>query len=107
MATRSDEPSRRQRGGPVRTRIDGATSYILFNDEQLVIERDRCQEQADELRRHPGRSPAVGQLLVSIEDEIDRMTDELLRRARSRHPSSRRLSSRLRFRSLPWPPSAE
>jgi hypothetical protein len=88
-----------QGGGPPRTTINGDSNYSLLADEQLIIERDRKRKELDEVTMHPGSSPAVGHLLVSIEREVERISDELLRRARSRHPSIRSLSARLRIRS--------
>jgi len=92
----------------LQVEADGVTDYTLFSDEQLDLERDRQQAQLDELMLHSGNSLAVSQLRSSIEREVERMTSELKRRARSRHPSSRGLSARLRpLRSLSWPPHAE
>lgn len=79
-------------------------SYILFTEEQLIGERDRLMDQLNELTLHPGNSTAVNQLLLSIDREIEHITVELMRRARTRHPSAGSLSSRLRFRSQAWPP---
>ena len=81
---------------PIRIDLNGDTDYSMFGDEQLRIERDRQSEQLQELVMSPGGSPAVAQLRQSLEREVERMTDELRRRARSRHPSSRSLSGRLR-----------
>ena len=84
------------------------TDYSYLSDEQLAEERDRQQAQLDELKTHAGESAPVRQLRSSIDRDVKRMTDELRRRARSRHPSSRSLSDRLRpLRSLSWPPHAE
>jgi hypothetical protein len=86
---------------PIRVVLDAENDYSMFDDDQLIAERDRQQNQLDELTMHPGSSPAVGQLRSSIESEVGRMTDELLRRARSRHPSSHRMGGRLRSLRFP------
>jgi hypothetical protein len=83
---------------PIRIDLDGDTDYSMFGDEQLRAERDRQSDQLDELVLHPGGSPAVALLRHSLEREVERMTDELRRRARSRHPSSRSTNGRLRSR---------
>ena len=106
MVTPSDIPAWAQRGNPRRTRINGVISYILFADEQLINEADRLKQQLKELTFHPGGSPGVGLLAASIKRELEGIANELMRRARSRHPSSCNVSSRLRFRSMPWPPQA-
>ncbi len=90
---------------PLRVDADGVTDYTFFTDEQLFAERDRQQSQLDELNMHSGDSPAVRQLRAGIDREVARMTDELKQRARSRHPSSRTGSGRIKtLRSLSWPP---
>ncbi len=97
-----------QSSEPLRVDADGVTDYTFFSDEQLSAERDRQQAQLDELKLHSGDSLAVRQLRAGIDREVTRMTDELRRRARSRHPSSRSLGGRLRtLRSLSWPPHAD
>lgn len=87
---------------PIRVDLNSDTDYSMFGDEQLRIERDRQSQQLQELVLSPGGSPAVAQLRRSLEREVERMTDELRRRARSRHPSSRSLSGRLRV----WRPQS-
>jgi hypothetical protein len=95
-------------GEPLLVEANGDTDYTFFSDEQLASERDRQQDQLDELTRHSGHSPAVSQLHDSIEREVGRMTAELKRRARLRHPSSRGNVGRLRpLRSLSWPPHSD
>ncbi len=76
------------------TTIEGVPGYALHADDQLIAERDRLRTQSDELTMHSAGSPGVSQLLVGIEQEIERITDELLQRARSRHPSTRSLGAR-------------
>ena len=74
--------------------IEGVPGYALYADDQLTAERDRLRIQSDELTMQSAGSPGVSQILVGIEQEIDRITDELLQRARSRHPSARSLGAR-------------
>jgi hypothetical protein len=105
MSAHPEHLSWTQSEAPIRVVLDADTDYTMFGDEQLMAERDRQRDQLDELTMHPGGSPAVDQLRSSIEREVGRMTDELRRRARSRHPSSRTLGNRLRsMRALSWPP---
>jgi len=104
MGTQPDVPASAQRGDVDGTKVDGVISYSLYSDEQLISERDRLRDQLNELTVHPSSSAAVSQLLVSIDREIEGIANELMRRARSRHPSSRSLSSRLRFRLMSRPP---
>jgi hypothetical protein len=73
---------------------DHATlDYGRYGDDQLIAERDRRQRQRDELMLNADGEAATHTLMVSIEREVDRITDELIRRARSRHPSSFRPAS--------------
>jgi hypothetical protein len=62
--------------------------YARYSDDQLIAERERRQRQRDELVLHTDGEATVYTLLVSIDGEVERITDELMRRARSRHPSS-------------------
>jgi hypothetical protein len=90
---------------PIRFDLADDTDYPFMNDEQLITERDRQREQLGELTMHSSSSPAVDQLRSSIQREVDRMTEELRCRARSRHPSSYSRNDQLRStRSLSWPP---
>jgi hypothetical protein len=108
MSTHPRDLGWTQSSEPLRVDADGVTDYTFFSDEQLFAERDRQQAQLDELKMHSGNSPAVRQLRAGIEREVTRMTDELKSRARSRHPSSRTRSGRLRtLRSLSWPPHSD
>jgi hypothetical protein len=108
MSTQPRDLAWTQSSEPLQVDADGVTDYSFFSDEQLAEERDRQQTQLDELGTHSGESAAVRELRSSIDGEVKRMTDELRRRARSRHPSSRSLSDRFRpLRSLSWPPHTE
>jgi hypothetical protein len=62
--------------------------YTSLSDLELILRRDHLRVQLDELTVDPGASPVTNQLLVNIDEQIDRMTDELTRRALSRHPAS-------------------
>ena len=69
--------------------LEATADYSAYSDEQLIRERDQQQRQLEELTLHSDRSRATRSLLISIDGEVERITDELIRRARSRHPSSR------------------
>jgi hypothetical protein len=101
MESKQDIPTREQYGEAALTLAPDDENYSLLTDEQLKIERDRLKEQLDELTAARGSSHVDCQLLVNIEGEIEHMMDELLQRARSRHPSSGGLSARLRLRPVP------
>jgi len=58
--------------------------YSGFSDDELLAECAKRRKQLDVLATHPGVSPAVGQILVSMDYEVERMTDELVRRLNSR-----------------------
>ncbi len=99
MAIRRDGAAQEQHGTPGLTVVPDDRRYLLLTDEQLRIERDRLREQLDELTNTRKSSRADCQLLVDIEREVEQIMDELLQRARSRHPSSAGLSARPRFRT--------
>ncbi len=68
---------------------DGATlDYGRYSDDELIAERERRQRQRGDLLLHADGDSATYALMVSIDGEVGRITDELIRRARSRHPSS-------------------
>jgi hypothetical protein len=71
----------------------GTPDYSRYSDDELIAERDRRQRQRDELMFHAGAEPSARDLMASLEGEVGRITDELIRRARSRHPSSFRPAS--------------
>ncbi len=96
MSVHPDNLAWTQSEVPIRVVLDDDSDYSMYGNDQLIAERERQQSQLDELTMHPSSSPAVGQLRSSIESEVARITDELVRRARSRHPSSQRLGERLR-----------
>jgi hypothetical protein len=59
-------------------------SLAHLTDHQLLIERDRRRAVVDRLVRYPGTSPAVGPLLERADDDIERITDELIGRVVAR-----------------------
>jgi hypothetical protein len=63
-----------------------------YSDDQLIVERDRRQRDLEELTLRRDHTSTSCARLVSLDREVDRLTDELIRRARSRHPSSRGLA---------------
>jgi hypothetical protein len=102
MGTQPDIPSGAPRAISRRTGTDSDVNYRLFTDEQLIVDRRRLRDQLDELTMNPGTPPVASQTLVDMEQEIECMTDEINRRARSLHPSSG-MSLLRRFRSMSWP----
>ena len=94
MGLPNDESRPIRVGAPRLASIEGVPTYALYTDGQLLADRSRLRDQLDELTAHPGQTPGIAQLLVSIEQEIELISDELLQRARSRHPSSRGMDSR-------------
>jgi len=69
-----------------------STDYSLYTDDQLMAERDARQRRLDELTRQRDHTSATCSQLVSLDGDVEQMTDELIRRARSRHPSARGLA---------------
>ena len=61
--------------------------YSQFDDDELAAERDLEMRQLDELMLHRSSSPAIRELMSSLDLEIELMTIELMRRSRSRHPA--------------------
>jgi hypothetical protein len=99
MAVSPDSPTWAVGDRYLPTAVHEEADHTLLSDEQLINERDRLRKQLDELTDNPGSAPVVGQMLVNMDQRIDRMTDELTRRALSRTPSSADPSTRLRYRS--------
>jgi hypothetical protein len=71
-----------------------------LSDLELILARDRLRAQLDELTANPRSSRVTGQMLVDIDRQIDLVTDELTRRALSRHPAFSGPTSRQRYRSF-------
>jgi hypothetical protein len=98
--------------GPVRSAIPGLPTSVTeaapdddFNvtplsDLELILERDRLRTQLDELTVNEGTTPVTSQMLVNIDKQIDRITDELTHRALSRHPAFTGPTTRQRYRSF-------
>lgn len=68
------------------------SDYRAYSDDQLIEERERQQRTLEQLTLHPDRSSATCARLVATDGAIEQLTDELIRRARQRHPSSRGLA---------------
>ncbi len=98
MEFQRDVPAGEQHDRHGLTAAPEIRSYLLLTDEQLTIERDRLRELLEEFTTARGVSEVDCQLLVDIELQIDEIMDELLQRARSRHPSAGGLSARFRLR---------
>lgn len=83
------------------------TDYTFFTDEELAHERDRQEAQLDQLMARPATS-LTARRIARIELEVESMTAELRRRARSRHPSSRALHERIQpLRLLSGPSNSD
>jgi hypothetical protein len=67
---------------------EASLRYGMLPDAWLTAKRDRRQAQLMELALHPVKSPIFTDLLLSMEHEVHEMTQELVRRAKARHPSS-------------------
>jgi hypothetical protein len=84
MRSRSEDSVWPAAAGTNRTASRRHCSLTHLTDEQLLIERDRRRAVVDELVRHPGTSPAVGPLLERADDDIERITAELIGRVVAR-----------------------
>jgi hypothetical protein len=56
------------------------SDYRSWSNEQLILERDRKREQLAHLTMNPGPSAEIGRLFVTLDEELDRITDELVGR---------------------------
>ena len=87
---------------PVQLRVYRGADYARYSDQEL---RAACESQRWQLNGLAlYGSPAMMQRRASIEYEVTSMTEELIRRARAKHPSSAGTSSPGDLRSLDWPP---
>jgi hypothetical protein len=82
-------------GDPSDAMPTSCPDYTFFTDDQLTDERDRQEAQLDQLAARPAASLIATGRRARIEVEVESMTAELRRRARSRHPSSRALNDRM------------
>jgi hypothetical protein len=60
------------------------------SDDELHDDRDRRVEELSELTRSTVDATDNEQLIADITREVELLTNELVRRARARHPSSQR-----------------
>jgi hypothetical protein len=67
--------------------VDTAVDYSGYSDDQLIAERERRVHRHLQPVLHTAPSSA-DESSLTVEDDVDRITEELIRRARSRHPSS-------------------
>ena len=72
--------------------VTGPSDYRSMNEQQLVTTRDRRRRQLDELTRGADGSSLTGARRAALDAEVEQITDELIRRARQRHPSFRGLA---------------
>ena len=73
-----------------RTPADSAsdqspTDYSRYSDDQLIAARERLGRH---LQPALQTGPSGHGSSAAAKDDLDRITEELIRRARSRHPSS-------------------
>jgi hypothetical protein len=61
--------------------------YSRYTDEQLIAERERRMRRQLQPVLH-GTPPSSHGSSIGADADVDRITQELIRRARSRHPSS-------------------
>jgi hypothetical protein len=73
---------------PSSTTAQDMLDYSRYSDDELMTERARRHRQLDELSLFAEGESDASALLVRLDEEVERITDELIRRARSRHPSS-------------------
>jgi hypothetical protein len=59
-----------------------------YSDEQLNRDLHRQLRRVDEIHLHPASGPGKKALIAGISREVEWIQSELIRRARSRHPSS-------------------
>ncbi|HEX3979664.1 MAG TPA: hypothetical protein VHW93_00480 [Acidimicrobiales bacterium] len=66
--------------------FDANVDLGRWSDDQLNADRDRRIEELSELTRRPADQP----LIDGLARDVELITNELVRRARARHPSSQR-----------------
>jgi hypothetical protein len=102
MSPQTDNSARVRSGESLQLRVYRGNDYSQYSDHEL---REACESQQWQLNGLAlYGSPAMMQRRASIEFEVSSMTDELIRRARAKHPSSGGASSPTSLRSLDWPP---
>jgi hypothetical protein len=79
-----------QDADPSERTPDAVTELHRWTDDQLNAERDCRMEELSELTRRTGDTSANQQLIADIAGDVELLTNELVRRARARHPSSQR-----------------
>jgi hypothetical protein len=62
--------------------------YDRYSDDQINRNLQQRLRRLDELNLHAAGGPAKRAVVSVIEQEVERIQSELIRRARSRHPSS-------------------
>jgi hypothetical protein len=102
MSPQTENSAPVRSGESLQLRVYRGTDYSRYSDHEL---RDACESQQWQLNGLAlYGSPAMMQRRASIEYEVTSMTEELIRRARAKHPSSGGISSPAPLRSLDWPP---
>jgi hypothetical protein len=102
MSPQTENSAWARSGDRPQLRVYRGTDYSQYGDGEL---RDACEAQQWQLNGLAlYGSPAMMQRRASIEYEVTSMTEELIRRARAKHPSSGGTASASPLRSLDWPP---
>jgi hypothetical protein len=86
MSAQTENSAWTRPGEPMQLRVYRGRDYAQYSDHQL---REACESQQWQLNGLAlYGSPAMMQRRASIEYEVTSMTEELIRRARAKHPSS-------------------
>ena len=102
MSAQTEDSAWIQPREPVQLRLYRGTNYAQYSDQEL---REACDSQKWQLNGLAlYGSPAMMQRRASIEYEVTSMTEELIRRARAKHPSSGDPITPRALRSVDWPP---
>jgi hypothetical protein len=102
MSAQTENTAWTRPGDRPQLRVYRGTDFSQYSDGEL---RDACESQQWQLNGLAlYGSPAMMQRRASIEYEVTCMTEELIRRARAKHPSSSGPALPDSVRSLDWPP---
>jgi hypothetical protein len=102
MSPQTENSAWTRSGESPKLRVYRGTDYARYSDGEL---REACESQRWQLNGLAlYGSPAMMQRRASIEYEVTSMTEELIRRARAKHPSSSGDALPSPLRSLDWLP---
>jgi hypothetical protein len=101
MSPQTENSDWARSGDRPQLRVYRGSDYSRYSDSQL---REACESQQWQLNGLAlYGSPAMMQRRASIEYEVASMTEELIRRARAKHPSSSGTASPSSLQSPDWP----